>query len=83
MTAAYIGLHALIAGVVNGASAGSTFGWFESSAKWGAVCAGLVAGSAVQACGVRAPFLLGALVIALAGCYLGSLAFCRMRLSNP
>lgn len=82
MTVAYIGLHALISGVVNSGNAGSTFGWFESSSKWGAVCAGLIAGSAVQAFGVRAPFLVGALVIFAAGCYLAGLTFYRLRPSN-
>lgn len=82
MTAAYIGLHALISGLVNSGNAGSTFGWFESSSKWGAVCAGLIAGSAVQAFGVRAPFLVGALVIFAAGCYLAGLTFYRLRPSN-
>ena len=82
MTAAYIGLHALIAGVVNSGNAGSTFGWFESSSKWGAVCAGLIAGSAAQTFGVRAPFLVGALVIFMAGCYLCGLTFYRLRPSK-
>lgn len=82
MTAAYIGLHALISGVVNSGNAGSTFGWFESSSKWGAVGAGLIAGSAVQVFGVRAPFLVGALVIFMAGCYLAGLTFYRLRPSN-
>ncbi len=82
MTAAYIGLHALISGVVDSGNAGSTFGWFESSSKWGAVGAGLIAGSAVQAFGVRAPFLVGALVIFMTGCYLAGLSFYRLRSSN-
>lgn len=82
MTAAYIGLHALIAGLVNSANAGSTFGWFESSAKWGAVGAGLIAGIAVQAFDVRAPFFIAALVMLLAACYLASLTFFSLRPSN-
>ena len=77
MTGAYLGLHALISGLVDSGNAGSTFGWFESSSKWGAVGAGLIAGSAVQAFGVRAPFLVGALVIFMAGCYLTGLWFYR------
>lgn len=79
MTATYIGLHALIAGHVNSGNAGTTFGWFESSSKWGAVGAGLVAGIAAQVLDVRAPFLIGALVMALAACYLAGLTFARLR----
>lgn len=82
MTAAYIGLHGLIAGLVNSGNAGSTFGWFESSSKWGAVGAGLVAGIAVQALDVRAPFFIGALVMLTAACYLAGLTFYRLRPSN-
>lgn len=82
MTAGYIGLHALIAGVVRGGNAGRTFGWFESSAKWGAVAAGLVAGIAVQALDVRAPFFIGALAMCIAGAYLAGLALRRRRLRH-
>ena len=82
MTAAYIGLHGLIAGLVNSGNAGSTFGWFESSSKWGAVGAGLVAGIAVQAFDVRAPFFISALVMLMAACYLAGLTFYRLRPSN-
>lgn len=82
MTVAYIGLHALIAGLVNSGNAGTTFGWFESSAKWGAVGAGLVAGIAAQALNVRAPFFIGALVMFMAACYLAGLTFYRLRPSN-
>lgn len=82
MTAAYIVLHGLIAGLVNGANAGSTFGWFESSSKWGAVGAGLVAGIAVQSIDLRAPFFIAALVMLLAACYLASATFFSMRPSN-
>ena len=82
MTAAYIGLHGLIAGLVNSGNAGSTFGWFESSSKWGAVGAGLVAGIAVQALDVRAPFFISALVMLMAACYLAGLTFYRLRPSN-
>jgi MFS family permease len=82
MTTAYIGLHALITGVVNSGNAGTTFGWFESSAKWGAVAAGLIAGIAVQAVEVRAPFFIGAMVMFIAGAYLAGLTFYRLRFSN-
>lgn len=82
MTAGYIGLHALITGLVNSGNAGTTFGWFESSAKWGAVAAGLIAGIAVQALDVRAPFFIGALVMFIAGGYLTGLTFYRHRLGN-
>jgi hypothetical protein len=73
-------LHGLIAAIVHGGNAGATFGWFESSSKWGAVGAGLIAGVAVQAFDLRAPFFIGALVIFIAGCYLGGLTLHRLRL---
>lgn len=82
MTAAYIGLHALITGLVNSSNAGITFGWFESSSKWGAVAAGLAAGVAAQVLDVRAPFLIGALVMFASGCYLAALALYRYRLCH-
>jgi len=82
MTVGFIGLHALIAGIVNSANAGRTFGWFESNSKWGAVVAGLIAGTAVQALDLRAPFFIGALTMLGAGCYLAGLAFYRLRLRN-
>ncbi|RJG01674.1 MFS transporter [Noviherbaspirillum sedimenti] len=82
MTAGFIGLHALIAAIVHGGNAGTTFGWFESSSKWGAVAAGLTAGVAVQAVDVRAPFFIGALAMFVAGGYLAGLTFHRLRLSN-
>ncbi|MBC7860480.1 MAG: MFS transporter, partial [Burkholderiaceae bacterium] len=74
MTAAYIGLHGLIAGLVNSDNAGRTFGWFESSSKWGAVGAGLIAGIAVQALDLRTPFVIGALVMFMAAAWLAALA---------
>ncbi|MGN5478673.1 hypothetical protein ACTMU2_21595 [Cupriavidus basilensis] len=50
-------------------NAGRTFGWFESSSKWGGVVAGLGAGAAVGLAGQRAPYLLGAALLD-AGCRL-------------
>lgn len=79
MTVAYIGLHGLITGLVNGGSAGSTFGWFESSSKWGAVGAGLIAGIVVQTLDVRAPFFIGAAVMFMAASYLAGVIFYRHR----
>ncbi|SMF10193.1 MFS transporter [Pseudogulbenkiania subflava] len=70
MTIGFIGLHALVASVVHTGNAGRTFGWFESSSKWGGVAAGLMAGAAVGAAGTRAPFLLGAAALAPAVGYL-------------
>lgn len=72
MTAGFIALHGLIAAVVHDSNAGRAFGWFESSAKWGAVAAGLSAGFAAQAFGLHAPLLLGAALGA------GSLAYLTM-----
>lgn len=82
MTVGFIGLHALIAGIVNSNNAGRTFGWFESNSKWGAVIAGLIAGTAVQALDLRAPFFIGALTMLAAVCYLAGLVFYRLRLRN-
>lgn len=82
MTVGYIGLHKLIAGVVHGRNAGVSFGWFESSAKWGAVAAGLATGAAVQAYDLRAPFYAGALLLLCSGCYAISLPFSRIKTSK-
>lgn len=82
MTMGFIGLHALISAIVHDVNAGATFGWFESSSKWGAVCAGLIAGVAVQTLDARAPFFLSALVMLIAGCYLAGLTLYRLRFSN-
>lgn len=70
MTAGFIGLHALVASVVQPGNAGHTFGWFESSSKWGAVAAGLAAGAAAGAVGLHTPYLLGAALLATASGYL-------------
>lgn len=70
MTVGFVALHGLIAGIVHGGNAGRTFGWFESSSKWGAVAAGLSAGFAAQAFSLGSPFLLGAAIAAIAACYL-------------
>ncbi|MHB1053199.1 MAG: MFS transporter [Thiobacillus sp.] len=82
MTLGFISLHALIAAVVTHENAGRTFGWFESNAKWGAVGAGLIAGTAVQALDLRAPFFIGAFTMLAAGTYLAGVAFHRLQLRN-
>ncbi|RFC40175.1 MAG: putative arabinose efflux permease, MFS family [Candidatus Nitrotoga sp. CP45] len=82
MTIGFIGLHALIAGIVTSGNAGRTFGWFESSSKWGAVIAGLIAGTAVQMLDLRAPFFIGAFTLFIAGLYLAGLAAYRLHLNN-
>lgn len=82
MTLGFISLHALIAAVVTHENAGCTFGWFESNAKWGAVGAGLIAGTAVQAFDLRAPFFIGAFTLFASGTYLARVAFHRLRLRN-
>ncbi|MDP1679845.1 MAG: MFS transporter, partial [Candidatus Nitrotoga sp.] len=82
MTIGFIGLHALIAGIVTSGNAGRTFGWFESNSKWGAVIAGLIAGTAVQMLDLRAPFFIGALTLFVAGLYLAGLAAYRLHLNN-
>ncbi|RFC37347.1 MAG: putative arabinose efflux permease, MFS family [Candidatus Nitrotoga sp. LAW] len=82
MTIGFIGLHALIAGIVTSGNAGRTFGWFESSSKWGAVIAGLIAGAVVQMLDLRAPFFIGAFTLFIAGLYLAGLAAYRLHLNN-
>ncbi|KQV85252.1 transporter [Massilia sp. Root351] len=74
MTLAYLALHGLIASLVQHDNAGHTFGWFESSSKWGAVAAGLAAGLMVQQTGLRAPFVAGAGVMLACGLYAAALA---------
>lgn len=66
MTLGFIALHGLIASCVQAEHAGRSFGWFESSSKWGAVAAGLGAGISAQHIGLAAPFLLGAIVLGAA-----------------
>lgn len=70
MTAGFIGLHALVASVVHTGNAGHTFGWFESSSKWGAVAAGLAAGAVTSAVGPRTAYLLGAALLTPVVAYL-------------
>lgn len=76
MNAGFIGLHAMIASVVHADNAGRTFGWFESSSKWGAVAAGLAAGAATSAAGPRTAYVLGAVLLAPLVAYLGYLLYC-------
>lgn len=75
MTAGFIALHGMIAAATAAGTAGRTFGWLDSAAKWGGVAAGGAAGIVVPMFGSGAPFLLGALVLALtAGCVLAGAA---------
>lgn len=83
MTAGFIALHALVASAVKCGTAGQTFGWFESSSKWGGVSAGLCAGLSAGAIGTHGPFLIGAVVMAATAAYAAVLALGRFRLSNP
>ncbi|MEK8090042.1 MFS transporter [Thermithiobacillus plumbiphilus] len=83
LTMAYLALHGLIAGLVHSGNAGKTFGWFESSSKWGGVLAGLAAGFAVQGLDLRAPFFIGAAVIAAAAFYLVVQTLVRPRCVVP
>ncbi|MCY1267769.1 Multidrug resistance protein MdtG [compost metagenome] len=80
MTVGFIALHALVASVVHAGNAGRTFGWFESSSKWGGVVAGLAAGAALSLSGQRAPYLLGAALLAPAVAYL--ILTARQRMST-
>ncbi|NUT14943.1 MAG: MFS transporter [Cupriavidus sp.] len=79
MTVGFIALHALVASVVHAGNAGRTFGWFESSSKWGGVAAGLAAGAAVSIAGPSAPYLLGAALLAPTVGYLLIAAKQRLR----
>jgi MFS family permease len=82
MTAAYLALHGLIAARVASGNAGRTFGWFESSSKWGAVAAGAGAGALVQAAGMRAPFIAGGAAMAAAACVTAWIASSQFHLNN-
>lgn len=79
MTAGYIGLHALMAAVVHSGSAGVAFGRFESSAKWGAVAAGIATGVMVQFIDLRAPFYASALLLCASGCYAATIALAQLQ----
>lgn len=83
MTLGFVALHGLVASVVHAGNAGKTFGWLESGSKWGAVLAGLLAGLGAQALDLRAPFLLGAGLIASAAAYLLVLSVYRHRTLAP
>jgi len=82
MTTAMISLNALIAGIVRQSHAGRTFGWLESSSKWGAVLAGFAAGLVVHLFDVRSPFFIGAAVLLLATGYLVARTLLPLRLGN-
>lgn len=69
MTLGFVALHAQVSGLVRAGNAGRTFGWLESASKWGAVCAGLLAGAGVHLFDAAAPFLIGACVIAMVAAY--------------
>lgn len=70
MTTGYVVLHAMVSQVIRGDRVGATFGWFESSSKWGAVAAGFLGGFLAKGFGLRGPFWLGALGVAPALAYL-------------
>ncbi len=66
MTLGYVALHDLIASAVRRQSAGASMGRLDSSAKWGGVLAGVAAGLVFAQFGQAGPFLVAAMVIALA-----------------
>ncbi|SFU83428.1 MFS transporter [Pseudoduganella namucuonensis] len=82
MTMAYLALHGLIAAQVHSGNAGRTFGWFESSSKWGAVAAGLAAGALAQAAGLRAPFVIGGAAMLAAAGLTAWIASSQLHLNN-
>lgn len=81
MTVGFITLHALVASVVKSGTAGRTFGWFESSSKWGGVVAGVGAGLAAGV-GTNGPFIVGALVIMSAAVFAALMTRGRLRLNK-
>ncbi|MBX3172210.1 MAG: MFS transporter [Candidatus Eremiobacteraeota bacterium] len=58
----YVYLNQLVGAAVRPHSAGKSFGWLDTASKFAGVFAGLLAGAAVSAGGLRAPFLLSALL---------------------
>lgn len=65
MTACYVWLHALVAGLSREGQTGRLFGHFEAVSKLAAVLAGVSAGLVVAPLGTQAPFALGATVLAV------------------
>lgn len=70
MTLVFIILHGSISAVIDASHAGKIMGWFESSSKWGGVFAAVAAGLVVQAVGLAAPFMVGAVCVLLTLCFL-------------
>lgn len=79
MTMGFIVLHGMIASTLKHSSAGKTFGWLESSSKWGGVAAGLCAGLVAAQFGLQSPFWVGAMAISISTSYLVILKVTRLR----
>ncbi|MFA5985331.1 MAG: MFS transporter [Methylococcaceae bacterium] len=82
MTGGFIVLHALVASLVCEHSAGRTFGWLESSAKYGAVVAGIAAGVAVDGFALTMPFILGAGILLVSACWLAGSGYAHQLSKN-
>jgi MFS family permease len=65
MTLGYVALNALIADTIDDASAGRTFGWFDSGAKIATIVASVGGGLVAAGLGMTALFLVSALCGAL------------------
>ncbi|PPC93682.1 MAG: MFS transporter [Methylotenera sp.] len=82
MTISFIVLHTMIASTIKHHSAGETFGWFESSSKWGAVGAGLCAGVVSAQFGLYSPLWVGAAAISISICYIAAVKTNQLRLNS-
>jgi MFS family permease len=82
MTVGFIALHALVSGLVKNGTAGRTFGWFESSSKWGGVFAGLGASLATSVVGTSGPFIVGTVVTMSAAVFAMVLTRGRLHLNK-
>lgn len=82
MTMSFIVLHAMIASTIRHQSAGATFGWFESSSKWGGVAAGLFAGVVSAQFGLYSPLWVGAAAITISITYITVLKTNQQRLNS-
>lgn len=82
MTISFIVLHTMIASTIKQHSAGETFGWFESSSKWGAVAAGLCAGIVSAQYGLYSPLWVGAAAISISITYIAVLKINQQRFNS-
>ena len=81
MTLGYVALNAMISGTIEDATAGKTFGWFDSGAKLATISASVGGGMIAASAGIGPLFfaaaLCGALTAAMVMLLRGSTAFTR------